>query len=315
MKIKGKKILITGYKGMLGQALCRALENEDAKLLLLSRSEIDLADQQQVENWMNKNRPELIFHAAAKVGGIYANSTMPADFLRENLLIQTNIISSAYRTGAEKLIFVASNCTYPKQTPQPIKEDAQLTGPLDENIKSYAISKIAGIELCNAYRKQYACDFSSIIPPNLYGPGDNYHPENSHVVAGLMRRAHEAKIHGAHELTVWGDGSPRRELLYIDDLADAMKCMMISNLEHGLYNVGAGYDLTISEIAQKIADVVGFKGNLIFDRQKPNGTMQKLLDSSRIRKTGWAPKTNESEGLKKAYESFLKHQNTQFKIN
>jgi GDP-L-fucose synthase len=302
----GRKVWVTGHRGMLGSAMVRSLKAADVEPLLTPRSEVDLTDRQAVFAWMEAKRPEFIFHIGAKVGGIHANATLPADFLRENLLIQSNVIEGAHKFGVRKLLFVASNCTYPSQAPQPITEDALLTGPLDSNIRAYAVSKIAGIEMCRAYRKQYGCDFVSLIPPNLYGPGDNYHPQHSHVVAGILRRTHEAKLAGAQEMVVWGDGTPRRELLHVDDLADAMKCLMLAPTEHDLYNVGCGHDLAIAEIASIIADVVGFAGRITYDRSKPNGTMRKLLDSSRIRALGWQPRIDERAGLRSAYADFQK---------
>jgi GDP-L-fucose synthase len=301
----GKKVWITGHRGMLGSAMVRSLANEGAKLLLTSREELDLTDQTAVLAWMERNRPDLVFHIGAKVGGIHANVTQPADFLHTNLMIQASVIGGAYRVGVEKLIFVATNCTYPSKAPQPISEDALLTGPLDESIRAYAVGKIAGIEMCRAYRKQYGCNFISIIPPNLYGPGDNYHPQHSHVVAGILRRTHETKMAGKSELVVWGDGTPRRELLHVDDLAGAMKFIMQAPTTHDLYNIGCGHDLAISEIASIIAEVVGFEGRIIYDTTKPNGTMRKLLDSSRIQSLGWRPTIEEKVGLRNAYEDFL----------
>lgn len=301
----GKRVWITGHRGMLGSALARNFSKEGAHLLLTSRQELDLCSQKSVYDWMDKNRPELIFHAGAKVGGIYANTTFPADFLYSNLMIQTNVIHAAYHFGAEKLIFVASNCTYPTIAAQPISEEALMTGPLEDNIRSYAIAKIAGIELCRAYRKQYGCNFISVIPPNLYGPGDNYHPQHGHVVAGILRRAHEAKLAGKKELVVWGDGTPRREVLYVDDLADAMKCLMAVSVKDDVFNVGCGHDLSISELAHLIAEVIGFEGRIVYDKSKPNGTMRKLLDSSRIQALGWRPRVDEKTGLQNAYNDFL----------
>ena len=299
-----KKVWITGHKGMLGSAVVRGLVNDGAQLLLTSHAELDLTDQAAVLAWMEENRPELVFHVGAKVGGIHANATMPADFLRDNLMIQSNVIYGAYRVGVQKMVFVASNCTYPTNAPQPISEDALFTGPLDENIRAYAVSKIAGIEMCKAYRSQYGCNFISVIPPNLYGPGDNYHPLHSHVVAGILRRTHEAKIAGKSEFVVWGDGTPRREILHVDDLADAMKCIMLAPTTHNIYNIGCGHDLAISELATIIAEVVGFEGKIVYDTSKPNGTMRKLLDSSRVRSLGWKPKIDEKTGLRSAYEDF-----------
>jgi GDP-L-fucose synthase len=302
----GKRVWITGHRGMLGSAVVRSFEMEGANLLLTSRADLDLANQSAVLSWMEENKPELVFHVGAKVGGIHANATLPADFLLDNLMIQSNVIDGAKRTGVKKLVFVASNCTYPTNAAQPITEDALLTGPLDNNIRAYAVSKIAGIEMCRAYRKQYGCDFISIIPPNLYGPGDNYHPQHSHVVAGILRRTHEAKVAGKSEVVVWGDGTPRRELLYVDDLAAAMKYVMSAPTTHDLYNVGCGHDLAISELARIIEQVVGFNGRVVYDTVKPNGTMRKLLDSSRIQGLGWKPEVTEKFGLRKAYEDLLK---------
>lgn len=307
----GKKIWITGHRGMLGSALTRSLSNEGAELLLASSQELDLRNKGEVIDWVNKNRPELVFHAGAKVGGIHANATLGADFLYDNLMIQTNVIDAAHKSGVRKLLFVASNCTYPTKAVQPISEDALLTGPLEENIRSYAIAKIAGIEMCRAYRKQYGCDFISVIPPNIYGPGDNYHPQHGHVVAGILRRAHEAKIAGQHDLVVWGDGTARREILYVDDLANAMKCLMAAEVTDDLFNVGCSHDLSIAELATLIAEAVGFEGSIVYDKDKPNGTMKKLLDSSRIQALGWCPQIDERTGLQNAYYDFLARLKTQ----
>lgn len=307
----GKRIWITGHRGMLGSALVRVMQDEGAELLTASSKELDLRNQHDVNDWVEVNKPDIVFHAGAKVGGIHANATYRADFLRDNILIQTNVIDAAYRVGVKKLIFVASNCTYPTKAPQPISEDALLTGPLEDNIRSYAIAKIAGIEMCRAYKMQFGCDFVSIIPPNLYGPGDNYHPEHNHVVAGIIRRAHEAKVTGQKELVVWGDGTARRELLYVDDLAKAMKCLMAIKVEHDLFNIGCGHDLSIAELAGLIIDVVGFNGQIVYDTNKPNGTMKKLLDSSRVNALGWKPEVSEKMGLQKAYQDFLSQINLQ----
>ena len=301
----GKKVWITGHRGMLGAALVRNFSKLNADLLLASSQELDLRNQMAVNNWVKENRPELVFHVGAKVGGIHANATQSADFVHDNLLIQTNVIEAAHKIGVHKLLFVASNCTYPTNANQPISEDLLLTGPLEENIRSYAIAKIAGIEMCRAYRKQYGCDFISVIPPNLYGPGDNYHPENGHVVAGILRRAHEAKNAGVDELVVWGDGTARREILYVDDLAKAMIHLMASKVTEDLFNVGCSHDLSITELANLIIDVVGYEGSVVYDKSKPNGTMKKLLDSSRIYALGWRPRVDERTGLKNAYDDYL----------
>lgn len=301
----GKKTWVTGHRGMLGSALLRRLENVGANLLLTSRHELDLCDQRAVSDWMAQNRPELVFHVGAKVGGIHANATLPADFLFDNLMIQSNVINAAHRFGVQKLMFVASNCTYPTKAAQPISESALMTGALDDNIRAYAISKIAGIEMCRAFRKQHGSNFLSIIPPNLYGPGDNYHHEHSHVVAGILRRTHEAKLAEKPEFVVWGDGTPRREILHVDDLADAMACLMAAPFTHDLYNIGCGSDWSIAQLAQMIAEAVGFEGNIVYDTSKPNGTMAKLLDSSRIRALGWTPKIDPRAGMASAYRDLL----------
>lgn len=300
-----RKIWITGHRGMLGSAVLRRLRNKAEHILLTSREELDLSDQKAVFDWVNQHKPDIIFHIGAKVGGIYANSTQRAEFIYQNLMIQSNVLEAAHRNNVLKLIFVASNCTYPTNAPQPISEEMLLTGPLEANIKSYAIAKIAGIEMCRAYQHQHNRNFISIIPPNLYGPGDNYHPENSHVVAGILRRAHLAKKNN-NDLIVWGDGTARREILYVDDLADAMINIMEKPTSHDLYNVGPGHDHTIAELAQMIAEATDFKGKIVFDTSKPNGTMKKLLDNSRIRSLGWEPATKELDGLKLAYQDFLK---------
>ncbi|MEN3110450.1 GDP-L-fucose synthase [Uliginosibacterium paludis] len=306
--VSGRRVWVTGHRGMLGAAMVRRLEGTGAELLLAGRSELDLTRQSDVYKWAKENKPELVFHIGAKVGGIHANATLPGDFLRENLLIQTNVMDAAFQAGVKKLVFVASNCTYPTRAELPIKESSQLTGALDESIRSYAISKIAGIEMCRAYKLQYGADFVAVIPPNLYGPGDNYHPEHSHVVAGILRRVHEAKISGAESFVVWGDGTPRRELLHVDDLADAMLHLMNRQTDW-LYNIGYGTDLAISEIAALVAEVVGYKGAIVYDKSKPNGTMKKLLDSSRINQLGWFAKKDPKLGLKEAYADFLSQLN------
>ena len=290
---------------MLGSAMLRCLANTKADLLLTTRKEIDLYNQAQVLDWMEKNRPDYVFHIGAKVGGIMANKKLPADFIVDNLMIQTNVIQGAHLAKVKRLVFVASNCTYPALAPQPLKETALLSGPPDENVRAYAVSKIAGIETCLAFRRQYGCDFRVVIPPNLYGPGDNYHQEYSHVVAGLIQRAHQAKTMGQPEFLVWGDGTARREILHVDDLAEALKTVMFCEESPSVLNAGSGRDLTIAELAEMVLKVVGFKGEMKFDSSKPNGSMRKLLDSSRISKLGWSPKISALEGLKSAYDDFL----------
>jgi GDP-L-fucose synthase len=291
---------------MLGSAMLRCLANTKADFLLTTRKEIDLYNQAQVLEWMEKNRPDYVFHIGAKVGGIVANKKLPADFIVDNLMIQTNVIQGAHLAKVKRLVFVASNCTYPALAPQPLKETTLLSGPPDENVRAYAVSKIAGIETCLAFRRQYGCDFRVVIPPNLYGPGDNYHPEYSHVVAGLLQRAHQAKVTGQPDFVVWGDGTARREILHVDDLAEAMKMVMFCEEPPSVLNAGSGRDITIAELAEMVLKVVGFKGGMKFDCSKPNGTMQKLLDSSRLLALGWSPKIGTTDGLKSAYDDFLK---------
>jgi GDP-L-fucose synthase len=302
---KNKRVFVSGHNGMLGSALVRLLKDLDAIILVMEKNSLDLRNQYEVNVWMEKSRPELIFHVGAKVGGIYANSIMPADFLHDNLLIQTNVIAAAHRYGIHKLLFVASNCIYPESASQPINEESILCGQLEENIKSYGVSKIAGIELCKAYKKQYGCNFISIIPPNLYGINDNYHPENSHIVAGIMRRAHEAKVRGEN-LVIWGTGEARRELLNVDDLARGMTLLMALNLSHDVYNMGSSKDYSVSEIAQIMAKTVGYAGNIIYDTNRPNGAMGKLLDSTRAREAGWLPSIDLESGLAIMYEDYLR---------
>ena len=302
---KKKRVFVSGHNGMLGSALVRLLKDFDASILVKEKNSLDLRNQGDVNVWMEKNRPELIFHVGAKVGGIYANSTMPADFLNDNLLIQTNVIAASHRYGVKKLLFVASNCIYPESAPQPIHEESILCGQLEENIKSYGVSKIAGIELCKAYKKQYGSNFFSVIPPNLYGINDNYHPDNSHIVAGIMRRAHEAKSLNK-DLVIWGTGEARRELLNVDDLARGMILLMASKLSHDVYNLGSGQDYSVSEIAQYMAKTVGFVGNIVYDTSRPNGAMGKLLDSSRAREVGWLPSIGLESGLALMYEDYVR---------
>jgi GDP-L-fucose synthase len=289
---------------MVGSALLRRLEQEDCILLTAERDEVDLTRQEQVETWMGKARPQTVFVAAAKVGGIVANDSAPVPFLYDNLAIALNVIHTAAATGVEKLLFLGSSCIYPKLAPQPITESALLTGPLEPTNEWYAIAKIAGLKLCQAYRRQLGCDFIAAMPTNLYGPGDNFDLTTSHVIPALMRKAHEAKISGAAEMIVWGSGTPRREFLHVDDAADALVHLMThySGEEH--VNVGSGSDLTILELAKLIARVVGFTGEISTDRSKPDGTPRKLLDTSKLRSLGWQPKIGLEEGLASTYQWF-----------
>ena len=299
------KIYVAGHRGLVGSAICRKLREEGFdKLIVRTSAELDLRNQLAVNEFFAEEKPEYVFLAAAKVGGIHANSTYPADFIRDNLQMQTNVIDAAYQQGAKKLLFLGSSCIYPKFAPQPIRESSLLTGELEPTNEWYAIAKIAGIKMCHAYRKQYGFDAISAMPTNLYGPGDNYHPDNSHVIPALLRRFHEAKVNNAPEVTIWGTGTPRREFLYVDDLANALVHLMLhcSSYEH--INVGCGEDVTIQELANTIAEIVGYKGEVTNDLSKPDGTPRKLLDISVIRGLGWQPETSLISGLRMAYEDF-----------
>lgn len=304
-ELKGKKVFVAGHRGMVGSALVRRLGREGVEILTVQRSEVDLLDQAATNRWFKENRPQVVFHAAAKVGGIVANNTLRAEFIYENLLIATNVIHAAYVNGVEKLLFLGSSCIYPKLAPQPLREDSLLTGTLEPTNEPYAIAKIAGVKMAEAYRAQYGSDFISIMPTNLYGPGDNYHPEYSHVVAALIRRFHEAKETGAPEVVVWGTGTPRREFLYVDDMADASIHLMKNYSGSDLINVGSGDDITIAEFARVVAKTVGYTGQLVFDPSKPDGTPRKLLDVSRLATFGWRASTSLEDGMKLAYQSFL----------
>ncbi len=303
--LKDKRVWVAGHTGMVGRALVRRLSSERCLLLTASRSELDLTRQAEVERWMAEMHPQAIFVAAAKVGGILANSTYPADFLYDNLAITANIIHGAWKTGAEKLLYLGSSCIYPKFASQPMSESALLTGPLEETNEWYALAKIAGIKLCQAYRKQHGCDFISAMPTNLYGPGDNYDLTTSHVVPAVLRKAHEAKQRGDNELVIWGTGTPRREFLYVDDCADALVQLMTGYSAPEHINVGSGEDLTIDELVLLICDVVGFRGKISWDLSKPDGTPRKLMDISRLRQLDWRPRVGLQEGLKRAYDAFL----------
>ena len=306
--LKGKRVFVAGHRGMVGSALVRRLAREDVEVLTVSRSETDLLDQAATNRWFAANRPQVVFHAAAKVGGIVANNTLRAEFIYDNLMIAANVIHAAHVNGAEKLLFLGSSCIYPKLAPQPLREDSLLTDTLEPTNEPYAIAKIAGVKMAEAYRSQYGSDFISIMPTNLYGPGDNYHPEYSHVVAALIRRFHEAKQTGAREVVVWGTGTSRREFLYVDDMADASVHLMKTYSESGLINVGTGEDITIAEFAKVVAQTVGYTGEIVFDHTKPDGTPRKLLDVSKLASTGWCARTSLDEGIKLAYAAFLKEQ-------
>lgn len=299
------KIYVAGHRGMVGSAIVRRLQAEGfGNLILRTRQELDLTDQAAVDAFFASERPEYVFLAAAKVGGIHANSTYPADFIRDNLAIQTNVIHSAWKHGARKLLFLGSSCIYPRDCPQPIKEEYLLTGPLEPTNEWYAIAKIAGIKLCQAYRKQYGFDAICAMPTNLYGPGDNYHPENSHVVPALIRRFHEARASNAQEVVVWGTGMPRRELLHVDDLANALTLLMHDYSGSDMINIGSGDETTIGDLASLVAGVVDYRGAIRFDPSKPDGTPRKLLDTTKLDAMGWAPRIDLATGLSAAYRAF-----------
>tara|TARA_B100000902_G_C27298473_1_gene911432 strand:- start:243 stop:1223 length:981 start_codon:yes stop_codon:yes gene_type:complete len=314
------KIFVAGHRGMVGSAIVRELNKFDnITLVLRDRAELNLLDQKAVKNFFEKEKPDQVYLASAKVGGIHANNTFPADFIYQNLVIQTNIIHSAFLSGVSKLLFLGSSCIYPKHAPQPISENSLLEGALEPTNEPYAIAKIAGIKLCESYNRQYGIshgiDYRSVMPCNLYGPGDNYHEENSHVVPGLIRRFHEAKILGHSTVTVWGSGNVKREFLYVDDMAkasifimnyptDQIKKVTDNMLSH--INIGSGIDLSIAELAVKIAEVVEFKGTINFDKSRPDGSPRKLLDITKLQRMGWHPHINLNDGLQLAYNEFLK---------
>jgi GDP-L-fucose synthase len=299
-------VFIAGHRGLVGQALGRELKRSGfTQLIGRTHAELDLLDDQAVQAFYEQQRPELVFVAAAKVGGILANDSRPGEFLYENLRIQNNLIDGAFRAGARKLLFLGSSCIYPKLAPQPIKEDYLLSGPLEPTNQWYAVAKIAGIKMCQAYRRQYGCNFISAMPTNLYGPGDNYDPQGSHVVPGLIRRFHEAKIAGATSVTCWGSGAPLREFLYVDDLARACVLLMERYDQEQFINIGSGEEISIRELAEVVRQVVGFQGEICWDNSKPDGTPRKLLDSSRLFALGWRPKIELRAGIQRAYEDFL----------
>lgn len=307
---KDSRIYVAGHRGLVGSALVRRLTGGGySNIVTRTHAELDLANQASVENFFQSVKPEYVFVAAARVGGIHANNTYPADFLYANLAIETQLIHAAHRHGVRKLLFLGSSCIYPKYAPQPMKEEHLLTGPLEPTNEPYAIAKIAGIKLCAAYNRQYGTNFFSVMPTNLYGPGDNYDLQNSHVLPALIRKFHEAKIHESAEAVVWGSGKPRREFLYSDDLADACVFLMETKSATDIgefINIGVGSDMTIHEAADTIAEAVGYRGQVVFDSTRPDGTPQKLLDVSRMLAIGWESKTSFRQGLKIAYKDFLK---------
>jgi GDP-L-fucose synthase len=303
---KQAKIYVAGHRGMVGSAIVRELNRLGYfNVIVRTSAELDLRNQTAVEMFYQQEKPDYVFVAAAKVGGILANNTYRAEFLYDNLCIQNNLIHNAHVFGVKKLLFLGSSCIYPKLAPQPLKEEYLLSGYLEPTNEPYAIAKITGIKMCEAYRDQYGCNFISAMPTNMYGPNDNYHPENSHVLPALIRKFHEAAENNSPEVVVWGDGTPMREFLYADDLANALVYLMLNYNEKEFVNVGYGSDVTIGELANMIGEIVGFKGKIVFDASKPNGTPKKLMDSGRLFATGWRPKTHLQEGISLAYADFL----------
>ena len=307
--LRGKRVWIPGHGGMVGQALMRRLADTGAELLTVGRDQVDLRRQAEVEDWMAEARPHAVFQAAATVGGIFVNDTRPAEFIYDNLAIETNIVHAAWRTGVEKLLFLGTSCIYPKLAPQPLTEDSLLTGPLESTNQWYAIAKIAGIRMCQAYRRQYGCRFISAMPTNLYGYNDFFDLNASHVIPALIRKADEARVQGG-TMTVWGSGTPRREFLFSEDLADALVFLMQAYDGESHVNVGTGTDVTVADLARLVAQTVGFEGDIVFDRDKPDGTPRKLLDVSRLTTLGWRATTTLEDGLRKSYRWFREnHEN------
>jgi GDP-L-fucose synthase len=312
---RDSKIYVAGHRGLVGSAIMRQLESRGfTNLITRTSGELDLTEQEQVRSFFSDEKPEYVILAAAKVGGIHANNTYPAEFIYQNLMIESNIIDAAYRSDVERLLFLGSSCIYPKAVEQPMREDALLTGVLEPTNEPYAIAKIAGIKLCESYNRQYGTDYRSVMPTNLYGPGDNFHPENSHVIPALMRRYHEAKINGENEVVVWGSGKPKREFLHVDDMAAAS--LFVLELDQKTYqentqpmlshiNVGSGFDCTIQELAETMRDVVGFQGKIVFDESKPDGTPGKLMDVSRLQSLGWGYSISLEDGLSLTYSWYV----------
>ena len=296
------RVFVAGHRGLVGSAICRRLQADGVDLLVAERSELDLQDQKGVDQWFREHSVDQVYLAAARVGGIYANDTYPAEFIHDNLAIQTNVIHAAWQYGVTKLLFLGSSCIYPKLAPQPMPENSLLTGPLETTNEWYAIAKIAGIKMCQAYRKQYGFDAISAMPTNLYGPGDNFDLENSHVLPALIRKFHEAKLAGDDAVTVWGTGSPRREFLHVDDLADACVFLMENYSGPDIVNVGWGRDISIAELAKTVRDIVGFEGELVYDTGKPDGTPRKLLDTARLTALGWQPSISLADGIRGTYD-------------
>ncbi len=304
----GKRVWVAGHRGMVGGALIRRLADEGCELLTIDRAALDMRRQADVEAWMGDRRPDAVFMAAATVGGIVANDTRPADFIYDNLAIETSVIHAAKQCGVEKLLFLGSSCVYPRLAPQPMPEDCLLSGPLEPTNQWYALAKIAGIKMCEAYRRQYGCDFISVMPTNLYGPGDNFDLEASHVLPALLLKIHRAKIEANHTVEIWGTGAPLREFLYVDDLADALVFVMKGYSDEPHINIGAGEEVTIRDLAAVIGEVVGFKGDFRFDASRPDGTPRKLLDSGRLNAMGWTAGTGLRDGIRRTYDWYLAHE-------
>jgi GDP-L-fucose synthase len=303
--LAGRTVWVAGHTGLVGSALVRSLEKKDADLITVPRARLDLRRQSDVETWMEDRKPDVVVLAAAKVGGIGANSEYPADFIYDNLVIAQNVIHQAFRQKVKKLVFLGSSCIYPKHAPQPISESSLLSGLLEPTNEAYAIAKIAGLKLCQFYRRQHGCDFISVMPCNLYGPGDRWNDAGSHVIPALMARFHDAKQNNLPEVTVWGSGTPLREFLYSDDLADAVLFALRNYSDERPLNIGSGEEISIRALASLIANTVGYKGQIVFDPDKPDGTPRKIMDSSRLRQLGWKPQVGMEEGLKNAYADFL----------
>jgi GDP-L-fucose synthase len=303
--LTGKRVFVAGHRGMVGSAIVRRLAREGCEILVATRQELDLKNQASVQGWFAANRPDVVVLAAAKVGGILANDSFPAEFLYDNLMIEANVIDAAHRSAVEKLLFLGSSCIYPKFAAQPIVEDALLTGPLEPTNEWYAIAKIAGIKLCQAYRRQYGCDYISAMPTNLYGPGDNFDLASSHVLPAMIRKAHEAKEAGARSIEIWGTGTPRREFLHVDDLADGCVFLLktYSDFEH--VNIGSGTDIAIGDLAALVSRIIGFGGAITNDTTKPDGTLRKLMSGDKMAAMGWAPRISLEEGIAHAYREFL----------